>query len=82
MLYSAMTHRTQLYLEDDQYRWLQRSAGAKGSIAGVVRDLIDSARSRRPTSAADPLVDYLLNEEPGDSGAQSTVQDLDRDIYG
>jgi hypothetical protein len=77
-----MTHRTQLHLEDDQYRWLQRRAGAKGSIAKVVRDLIDAARSRRPSPTTDPLIDYLLYEEPGDSGAPSTVQDLDRDIYG
>jgi hypothetical protein len=82
MLYSVMPHRTQLYLEDDQYRWLQRRAGNKGSIAGVVRDLIDAARDRRPNPAADPLIDYLLNEEPDYSGTVSTVQDLDRDLYG
>lgn len=77
-----MAHRTQLYLEDDQYRWLQRRAGSTGSIAGVVRDLIDAARARRPAVTADPLIEYLLDERAGDSGAASTVQDLDRDIYG
>lgn len=83
MLYAvySMKHRTQLYLEDDQYRWLQRRAGAKGSIAGVVRKLIDEARSRKTTPAADPMIDYLLRDAPGDSGTRSTVQDLDRDIY-
>lgn len=82
MLYSAMAHRTQLYLEDDQYRWLQRRAGSKGSIAGVVRELIDAARARRPPASADPLIDYLLDESPGSSETASSVQDLDRDIYG
>jgi hypothetical protein len=82
MLYSGMAHRTQLYLEDDQYRWLRRRAGASGSIAGVVRELIDAARSRRPNPAADPLIEYLIDETPGDSGKPSTVESLDRDIYG
>jgi cytochrome P450 len=82
MLYSGMTHRTQLYLEDDQYRWLRRRAGAKGSIAAVVRELIDAARSRRPSPAADPLIDYLLDSAPADSGTLSSVESLDRDIYG
>jgi hypothetical protein len=77
-----MTHRTQIYLEDDQYRWLRRRAGSSGSIAGVVRELIDAARSYRPSQAADPLIDYLLNETPGDSGKPSTVKTLDQDIYG
>jgi hypothetical protein len=82
MLYSVMAHRTQLYLEDDQYRWLQRRAGASGSIAGVVRELIDAARSRRQAPAADPLIDYLVEDAPADSGTPSTVESLDRDIYG
>lgn len=82
MLYAVMAHRTQLYLEDDQYRWLRRRAGASGSIAGVVRKLIDDARSRQVPPAEDPIIDYLLQAAAGDSGTPSTVQDLDRDIYG
>ena len=77
-----MRHRTQLYLDPDQYRWLKQRAGRRGSIAGVVRDLIDAARSRNPGSAGDPLIRYLAEEPPGDSGAPSTVADLDRDVYG
>ncbi len=82
MLYISMAHRTQLYLEDDQYHWLQRRAGTGGSIAGVVRELIDAARARRETTAADPLIDFLLDDEPADSGAPSTVETVDRDLYG
>ncbi|HWX87889.1 MAG TPA: hypothetical protein VNX67_06935 [Solirubrobacteraceae bacterium] len=77
-----MRHRTQLYLEEDQYRWLRRRAGTGGSIAGVVRDLIDAARTRRSTPSEDTLISYLVDDAPGDSGVRSTVQNLDRDIYG
>ncbi len=83
MLYSVMPHRTQLYLEEDQYRWLRQRAGPGGSIAGVVRELIDAARSRRrPSVAHDPLICYLVAEPPADGGQASTVEDLDRDVYG
>lgn len=77
-----MRHRTQLYLEEDQYRWLRRRAGSHGSIASVVRELIDTARSQLPTSADDPLIQYLLDDAPGDGQSPSTVQSLDRDLYG
>jgi len=82
MLYSSMAHRTQLYLEDDQYRWLRRRAGSSGSIAEVVRELIDAARSHRPNPASDPLIEYLIDETPANAGNPSTVEDLDQDIYG
>ena len=55
MLYYSMRHRTQLYLDDSQYRWLKQQAGERGSIAAVVRDLIETARSNRPSTADDPL---------------------------
>jgi hypothetical protein len=38
-----MRHRTQLYLDPD--RWLKHRARRRGSIAGVVRDLIDDAHA-------------------------------------
>lgn len=77
-----MRHRTQLYLDADQYRWLKQRAGRRGSVAGVVRELIDDARSRRPSSTGDPFIRYLAEEPPADGGAPSTVEDLDRDLYG
>jgi hypothetical protein len=82
MLYNAMRHRTQLYLDPDQYRWLKQRAGPRGSIAGVVRKLIDDARLRRPNATRDPLIRYLAEEPPADSGAPSSVETLDRDLYG
>jgi hypothetical protein len=77
-----MRHRTQLYLDDGQYRWLKQQARQGGSIAGVVRDLVDAARARRPSQARDPLIRYLVDEPPAEGAAHSTVQTLDRDLYG
>jgi len=79
---SAMRRRTQLYLEEDQYRWLKQQAGRKGSIASVVRDLIDRARNRPRDPARDPLVRYLLDEPPARGKTRSSVETLDRDLYG
>jgi hypothetical protein len=77
-----MRHRTQLYLDDGQYRWLKQQAQREGSIAGVVRDLIDTARSRRPSLARDPLIRYLIDEPPAEGSHSSTVKTLDEDLYG
>ena len=80
MLYSM--HRTQLYLDESQYRWLKNSAGERGSIAAVVRELIDDARARKPSLASDPLIHYLTDEPAGEGASPSTVETLDRAIYG
>jgi hypothetical protein len=83
MLYAVtMPHRTQLYLDDDQYRWLRRRADQEGSIAQVVRRLVDAARADVPQSDHDPLVDYLLEEPAGEGPQPSSVTTLDRDVYG
>jgi len=77
-----MQHRTQLYLDDGQYRWLKQQAAGGGSIAGVVRDLIDAARSRRPSHAGDPFIRYLIDEPTVPGSGDSTVETLDEDLYG
>jgi hypothetical protein len=82
MLYDSMKHRTQLYLDDAQHRWLRQRAGKSGSIAAVVRELIDAERARRPDLAADPLLRYLVDEAPGQGRERSSVTTLDRDLYG
>lgn len=82
MLYYSMKHRTQLYLDDAQHRWLRQRAGKSGSIAAVVRDLIDAERARRPDPAADPLLSYLVEEPVGRGSEETSVQTLDRDLYG
>lgn len=82
MLYSSMKHRTQLYLDEGQYRWLRQRAGKSGSIAAAVRELIDAERARLADPAADPLLRFLVDESPGRGREGSSVTTLDRDIYG
>jgi len=81
-LYYSMRHRTQLYLDEGQYRWLKQRAGEAGSIAAVVRGLIDAERARGLDAGADPLLSYLVDEEPGRGREGSSVSTLDRDLYG
>ena len=81
MLYDSMKHRTQLYLDEAQHRWLRQRAGKSGSIAAVVRELIDAERARRPDRAADPLLRYLVDESPGRGRKATSVTTLDRDLY-
>jgi len=82
MLYSSMKHRTQLYLDEGQYRWLRQRAGKSGSIAAVVRELIDAERTRLADPAADPLLRFLVAESPGRGREETSVTTLDRDLYG
>jgi hypothetical protein len=82
MLYDSMKHRTQLYLDDAQHRWLRQRAGKSGSIAAVVRELIDAERARRPDPGADPLLRYLVEDLPGRGREGTSVTTLDQDLYG
>lgn len=82
MLYYSMKHRTQLYLDEGQYRWLKQRAGEAGSIAAVVRDLVDAERARGVDPATDPLLSYLVDEAPGKGRKGTSVSSLDRDLYG
>jgi len=82
MLYSSMKHRTQLYLDDGQYRWLRRRAGKAGSIAAVVRELIEAERARLADPGADPLLRFLVDEAPGRGREDTSVTTLDHDLYG
>jgi hypothetical protein len=82
MLYSSMKHRTQLYLDEGQYRWLKQRAGGAGSIAAVVRGLIDAERARLADPEADPLLRFLVEDSPGRGREGTSVTTLDRDVYG
>ena len=82
MLYSSMKHRTQLYLNEGQYRWLRQRAGKSGSIAAVVRELIDAERGRLADPAGDPLLRFLVDEAPGKGREGTSVSTLDHDLYG
>lgn len=82
MLYSSMKHRTQLYLDEGQYRWLKQRAGKAGSIAAVVRELVDAERARLADPGGDPLLRFLVEESPGHGREGTSVTTLDRDLYG
>jgi hypothetical protein len=82
MLYDSMKHRTQLYLDEGQHRWLKQRAGKSGSIAAVVRELIDAERSRLSAPAGDALIGYLVEEPPGKGREGTSVTTLDSDLYG
>jgi hypothetical protein len=77
-----MRHRTQLYLDEDQYRWLKQRAGRRGSIAAVVRELVDAARSRKQDLSNDPFIRYLTDEPAPASERPSSVETIDEHIYG
>jgi len=81
-LYYSMRHRTQLYLDEGQYRWLKQRAGESGSIAAVVRELIDAERARRLDPSEDPLLRYLVSDAPAKGSKRTSVESLDRDLYG
>lgn len=81
-LYSSMKHRTQLYLDEGQYRWLRQRAGHSGSIAAVVRELIDAERTRLADPVSDPLLRFLATEAPAQGERRTSVSTLDRDLYG
>lgn len=82
MLYCVMAKRTQLYLDEDQYRWLKRQAGPKGSIAGVVRDLIDRARGPKKDLRDDPAIRFLLDEPPERGRVPGSADTIDEELYG
>lgn len=71
--------KMQLYLTEEQYRLLRQRAGEDGSMARVVRDLIDDAtRPKEPT--ADPFYRRVLGpSEP--SGSSYSGERAKRDLY-
>ncbi|MGH2862591.1 MAG: hypothetical protein ACRDLT_13965 [Solirubrobacteraceae bacterium] len=82
MANAKLTHRTQLFLTDEQYRWLKIKADA-GSIAAVVRDWIDSEMHVDPEDLRnDPAIKFLLEGPVDTSGGPSTVTTIDQDLYG
>lgn len=81
-----LTHRTQLFLTEEQYRWLKVKAGSEGSIAAVVRDWIDSEMHVSPEDLRnDPAIRYLLegpHEYEGDEPAYERMNEIDQLLYG
>lgn len=73
------SRKLQLYVTERQYRWLRQRAATRGSIAAVVRDLID--RSHSPDDPEDdPFFRHVMAERPG-SGSRYEAQDAKRELY-
>ena len=71
--------KLQLYVTDRQYRLLKQRAGPGGSMAAVVRDLIDQAAA--PADAeGDPFFRHVIAEKDG-SGKPYDAQEAKRDLY-
>lgn len=73
------TRKLQLYVTERQYRLLRQRAAQRGSIAGVVRDLID--QSAAPTDVeTDPFFQHVAAPKDG-SGRTYDAQEAKRDLY-
>ncbi|MDQ3991964.1 MAG: hypothetical protein M3245_06635 [Actinomycetota bacterium] len=72
--------KVQLYLTEEQYRFVKQRAAERGSIAQVVRDLIDEAgRPNDPRS--DPFYQHLIETKKG-SGRSYDAESAKRELYG
>jgi hypothetical protein len=71
--------KVQLYLTEEQYRLVKQRAGERGSIAQVVRDLIDAA-GRPGDPKEDPFYRHLMGKRKG-SGGPYSAERAKRDLY-
>lgn len=72
--------RVQLYLTEEQYRLLKRRAGESGSIAAVVRDLIDASMDPGDVRT-DPLYRHLLADKREGRGERYRAEEAKRELY-
>jgi hypothetical protein len=71
--------KLQLYVTERQYRLLKQRAHAQGSIAAVVRDLID--QSAMPADLeADSFFRHVIRDKDG-SGQRYDAQAAKRELY-
>lgn len=72
------TRKTQIYIKEEQYQYLVREAKKKGSIAGVVRRLIDE-KMRQPARTDDPA--FKLGSKPYRSKDRDISVNHDKYLY-
>ncbi len=74
-------HRTQLHLDEDRYRYLVLKAKTLGkSLAQVVRDLIDTDRSKRSATWKKDSIWKMVGAFKGDGSA--VAEHVDDYLYG
>jgi len=71
--------KVQLYLTDEQYRILKQRAGDRGSLAQVVREMIDT--STRPEEPKEDLFYRHLMSKKDGAGASFNAEQAKRDLY-
>ena len=71
--------KLQLYVTERQYRLLKRRAAKRGSIAAVVRDLIDQSAGSAEAEA-DPFFQHVVARKEG-SGERYAAEDAKRGLY-
>lgn len=71
--------KVQLYLTEAQYRLLKQRAGKRGSIAQVVRDLVDGAGLPKQPDE-DAFVRHVMRAKPG-NGDNRPAEEVKRDLY-
>jgi hypothetical protein len=71
--------KVQLYLTEAQYRLLKQRAGKTGSIAQVVRDLVDGT-GRPDDPQEDPFFKHVMAPKPA-SGDATPAGEAKRDLY-
>lgn len=71
--------KVQLYLSEAQYRLLKQRAGDQGSIAQVVRDLIDSA-GLPDEPHDDAFFRHVMGVAEG-TGDRTPAEQAKRDLY-
>lgn len=75
------THRTQIYLTNEQYQYLQRQAERKrSSIAGIIRELIDERLPNDSDYNDNPL--FSLSNDHLQMGMKNGSRQHDDYIYG
>lgn len=72
-------HRTQIYISEEQYQYLKQTARKEGSIAKVIRNLIDEKLSAPKNYLADPL--YKWVKKPIKSGVSDLGIEHDKHLY-
>jgi hypothetical protein len=71
--------KVQLYLTEAQYRLLKQRAGKSGSIAQVVRDLVDGTGMPDDPSE-DPFIKHVLSDK-APTGDSTSAEEAKRDLY-
>lgn len=74
----VVSRKTQIYLDEEQYQYLQREAKKVGSIAKVIRNLIDE-RLRRVDVKDDPI--FKLGARPFKSKEGDLSVNHDKYLY-